>query len=326
MGDITCLDEDVTFCFQGSGHILNSAQVMLWLSQGNTTKKIAYSSDLGNIAVPKFFTSSFSPIDKCNLFIGECTYSDVTRAINYKNRLKDIEKMRTIIEETCLNKGGKVLFPVFANDRCQNILTFLYSIFGEDRSFNVPILIDSPMAVKITQIYKELVSNEERDMYQNILSWDNVRFVEEYNTSKMYQGTEAPMIILSCSGMMMGGRSISWASHLLPSIKNHIVFVGYSPPGSLAAKIRDGKQKTITIDGKPITNRCNITNLVSFSSHMQYHDLLQYYSSIKCEKIALVHGEKANKPDFAKALQGKISQSNNCQKVVCVNKGTELLI
>lgn len=136
-----------------------------------------------------------------------------------------------------------------------------------------------------------------------------------------------PCVSLSASGFITAGRSRQWVKTLLPNYKAHIIFVGYSSENSLASKIKHGKsQKTITIDGKPYPNRCSITDLHSFSGHMQRNDLLSYYSNIECEKICLVHGDFKAKCEFAKELQDCISNKNKSSKVISVNKSTEILL
>ena len=114
---------------------------------------------------------------------------------------------------------------------------------------------------------------------------------------------------------------------ILPDSRSHILFVGFSNENSLATKIKNGnKQKTISIDGKSIANRCSISDLKSFSSHMQRSELLKYYSDMNCEKIVLVHGNFKDKVEFSRDLQSEISKKNRSSKVVVANRSTTLLV
>jgi predicted metal-dependent RNase len=131
---------------------------------------------------------------------------------------------------------------------------------------------------------------------------------------------------LAASGMLAAGRAVTWVSKLLPNDRNHIIFCGYSPANSLAGKIKEGKKKTLTIDGKLIANRCGITSLQSFSSHMQRIELLKYYSELQTEKVALVHSDMQSKIQFSRELQEEVSKKNRNYKIVAVNKSTELLL
>jgi len=321
------LDDDISFRLIPSGHIICASQIELWINCNNHTSKIAYTSDLGNISIPKHYVTPFEPIDKCNILIGESTYADKSRSMTMKDREKDLEKIYSVIDTVCCDNKSKVLIPVFALDRVQNILTILYDMFHDNKDFHIPIIVDSPLAIKITKLYERLLDGEELDKYHDVMNWNNIKFIEEYADSKVYQESKDSVIVLACSGFMSAGRSRQWAKVLLPDVKAHILFVGYSSEGSLSYKIKKGKvTKTISIDGKPFPNRCNCSDLHSFSSHLTHDGLLKYYSDINADKICLVHGDFKPKCEFAKELQNEISKKNKCGRVIAVNKSTELLL
>lgn len=326
MNEIVQLDEYIKFRFVPSGHILNSAQIELWITHGNLTKKIVYTSDLGNVHIKKYYTNKFEPVQKCDVLIGETTYSRENRVANMKMREKDLEKLEHTIRQTCIEEQARVLIPVFANDRCQNILTYLYDIFGQDNNFDIPILIDSPMARRCCNAYSELLEGENAKKWADVLEWDNIRFVEDNIESRMWRESKQPVVVLSSSGMLVKGRSIAWACNMISNVHDRIIFCGFSAQGSIGAVIKEGKQKTITISGKRCPNRCQVTNLLSFSSHMQRDSLLSYYGSVECEKIILVHGEMQGKINFSKDLQEEISKNNNTGKIVVAQKGYKLTL
>lgn len=318
------LDEYIKFRFVPSGHILNSAQLELWITEGNVTKKIGYTSDLGNVHIKKYYTNKFKAIKKCDVLIGETTYAREERIANQKMRNKDLEKLETAIRQTCIENEARVLIPVFANDRCQNILTHIFSIFGNDESFKVPILIDSPMATRICKTYSELLDGEELSKWREVLAWQNICFVDTAIESKGWRDSNQPVVVLASSGMMVRGRSTAWAHSMLPHAHDRIIFCGFAAQDSLAAIIKEGQQKSITISGHRVKNRCQVTDLHSFSSHMQRDSLLKTYGSTECEKIVLIHGEMDGKILFAKDLQEEISKNNNTSKVIVANKGYKL--
>ena len=324
IGETVQLDEYVKFRFIPSGHILNSAQLELWITEGNVTKKIGYTSDLGNVHIKKYYTNTFKAIKKCDILIGETTYAREDRIANQKMRNKDLEKLETIIRQTCVEDGARVLIPVFANDRCQNMLTYIYDIFGEDDEFDIPVLVDSPMATRICRTYGDLLDDDSAQKWNKVLAWKNLCFVEDAMDSKAWRESRRPVIVLASSGMMVRGRSTSWAHAMLPNSYDRIVFCGFAAQNSLASIIKEGKQKTITISGHRVRNKCQVTDLHSFSSHMQRDSLLKIYGATECEKIILVHGEMNGKIEFAKDLQDEISKNNNTSKVVVANKGYKL--
>lgn len=321
IGEIIQLDEYVKFRFVPSGHILNSAQLELWITEGNVTKKIGYTSDLGNIHIKKYYTNKFRSIKKCDVLIGETTYAREERIANQKMRNKDLEKLESVIRQTCVEEHARVLIPVFANDRCQNMLTYIYDIFGNNDEFDIPILVDSPMAMRVCKAYSELLDGEDAEKWNNVLSWKNIHFIEDAADSRAWRDSNQPVVVLASSGMMVRGRSTGWAHSMLPRVHDRIVFCGFAAQDSLASIIKEGKQKTITVSGHRVKNKCQVTDLHSFSSHMQRDSLLKTYGTTECEKIVLVHGEMNGKIEFAKDLQEEISKNNNTSRVVIANKG-----
>lgn len=324
IGEIIQLDEYIKFRFIPSGHILNSAQLELWITEGNVTKKIGYTSDLGNVHIKKYYTNTFKTISKCDVLIGETTYAREERIANKKMRSKDLEKLEVAIRQTCVEEGARVLIPVFANDRCQNMLTYIYDIFGDDNEFDIPVLVDSPMATRVCKAYGDLLEGEDAKKWSQVLAWKNIHFVEDAAESRGWRECNQPVVVLASSGMMVRGRSTGWAHSMLPRVNDRIVFCGFAAQDSLASIIKEGKQKTITISGHRVKNKCQVTDLHSFTSHMQRDSLLKTYGETECEKIILVHGAMDGKISFAKDLQEEISKNNNTSKVVIANKGYKL--
>lgn len=304
-----------------SGHIINSAQIELWVKNKNKNKttKILYTSDLGNIRIPKYYANTFEPIERANIVIGESTYSSSSREVKMSTREKDLYKMKEIIR---FNEGI-VEIPIFTLDRCPNILTIIYDMFHKDKTFKKDIVVDSPLAVKMLYTYLDILEGDDLRKLQDVLEWKNLRLIQESNSSKEYMKTAKDCVVLTASGMMTKGRSRRWLKHILPSDKNVVMFVGFSAENTLAGKIKRGKEtSTLNIDGKDYPNRCRIVDLKSFTSHMQYSDMLDYYSNIQADKVALVHGNFKEKCEFGSALQEEISKKNGSAKVVVVNKST----
>ena len=317
------INDNLTIEYIPSGHIINAAQIILWITSGNTTKKILYTSDLGNRQIPKYYVEPFEPVEGANLVIGETTYGDAKRnAATLTTRKKDLIKMHEIIQNTCLHNRHKVLIPVFALDRAQMMLTLLYEMFGEDSGFNIPVIFDSPLGQKHLKSYFNLIENEEElNLLKKALAWRNVVQVNEWTESKYWSEYQGPCVILASSGMMQNGRITTYLPTILSHWENHILFCGFLSEGSLGWKIKQ-KDKYISLNGKHILNQCRISSLNSFSSHMQYVDLLDYYSNLNCEKIALVHGEQNTKIQFMADLQKEIERKNKNSKVIAVNKST----
>ena len=232
---------------------------------------------------------------------------------------KDIEKIQEVVKWS----EGIVEIPIFALDRCPNILTILYDIFGEDKNFNTDVVVDSPMAVKMLKEYVNVLEGEELDKFLNVLNWKNLKLIQEAKDSKAYMETVKKCVVLTASGMLCAGRSRLWLKKIIGNEKNTLLFVGYASSNTIASKIKNGKgMGSIKIDNKKYPNRCKIVDLKSFTSHMQYNDLLNYYSSISADKVCLVHGNFDNKCKFGKVLQDEIDKRVGRAKVVVVNSST----
>lgn len=325
-GEYVQLDEYVKFRFIPSGHILNAAQIEIAVTEGNVTKTIGYTSDLGNIHIKRYYTNTFEPIHRVNLLIGESTYSGEKRIASQKTRAKDLEKLRSVIEDTCISRRGRVLIPCFANSRSQEILTHLYDLFGGDPTFRIPVLFDTPMGISVCTAYSELLSGEAQKKWQSVIAWGNIRFISDPSESYAWQNDNHPAVIISSSGMMTHGRSRAYAKAMLSNSDNVIVFCGFSVDNSLAAIIKSGESPRIKFGGRWIANRCRVVDLHSFSSHMQRDSLMDYYSSVDCEKVLLVHGDMDGKIEFAADLRQAIHKKDRTSKVVCVTKDYSLTI
>lgn len=325
MNELIKLNDNISFKFINSGHIISSAQIELWLTSGNTTKKIIYTSDLGNDLIDKYYVNSFEPFEKADLVIGESTYGDSKRSIaNKALRKKDLEKLKSIIEYQCLERRQKILIPVFALDRLPEILTEIYMLY-KDSDFNIPVVIDTPLGIKHIKNYFHILKGQQLELLDEVMKWKNIIQVQSYTETLGWARTPRPCIILASSGMLTAGRSITYAENMVDDFNAHIIFCGYSTENSIGWKIKHPKDfKYIEINGNKLHNRCGVTDLHSFSSHMQYPSLIKYYTNINCTQLALVHGEMNSKIKFAAALKEEYTKKNKSTRVICVNKSMKI--
>lgn len=320
------LDNTVSFELKGAGHIIGAVQVVLYIkTQSGHIEKIPFSGDLGNILFDNPFIIPFEPIVNSSIFIGECTYGNSERGCSKGDREKDIEKLKTVIDTVCNDRKGRVFIPSFALQRTQTILKILYDIYGQDENFTTQIIVDSPLAVKVTRIFEQTLVGEDKELIDKIMAWKNVRFITDSMDSKACVLDGQPKVILSASGMVSAGRSIHWAQSVLPRANDCIITIGFMCEGTLGWRIKNGDdKKTISVNGKPCKNRCQVVNLRSFSSHMQYQQLINYYKSMNTNAIYLVHGNMEDKLQFKKDLEEELRKMGKTTRVVAVNKGTKV--
>lgn len=320
------LSEELSIRYVNAGHILLSKQCEMYLHINSHVKKILFSSDLGNVSTQdtRVFVEKFQPVTSANIAIMECTYARKGRDCTKATYKKDVEKIQSVIEQFCVQNKSRVLIPSFALDRTPYILWILYQLFGKDESFNVPIIIDSPLANRLLDCYSSILQGEVKDMFSDMMSWKNIKRVIKPEDSRALIADSKPKIILSSSGMLVAGRSVKWCQSILPNKSDCILFMGYAGEDTLAWKIKHCKEyKTININGKPYKNNAQIYDLQSFSSHMQHDDLIKYYKSINCEKIFLVHGDN-NKIGFKEELEESLSHCCKSTKVISTNKGIKI--
>ena len=317
------LDDEVTFEFIPSGHIIGAAQLILYIKNGSTTRKIAFTGDLGNLRTEGYYTNKFEPIQNANLLIGECTYANRERSIKAKDREKDLEKIQTFVRDVCVEGKGRLLFPSFSLMRSQVILTILYELFKEDPEFNIPVYVGSPLTCKINKIFDWVLTGEQLEKWQEVCSWDKITFTSSYEDVEGVLNKNTPAIFICSAGMLNAGFAVGVAEKLLPSSKDGIAFIGYSVEGTLAWKIKQKKTKTISINGKQIHSRCKVINLNSVASHMQRDELCYYYSggfgTGMYGKIVLQHGNMKDRMGLAADLQELISKRNRTDKVIIAN-------
>ena len=325
--EVHILDEFVKFRFTPSGHIPFARQLELWISEGNVTKKIIYTSDLGNIHLPKPYTKPFKSVfgQRADIVIAESTYAHEEKIANKKMRKKDLEKLQMVVEQTCVEQQRRILIPSFALARTQEILTVLYDLFAKE-DFDIPVYVDSPMAQNISRAYCDVLEDEAAEKWREVLAWENIHFVGDYIESRELRDSGKPCIVIASSGFMVAGRSVAWCASLLPNTDDRIVTVGYAPPGSMAYTIKQGEQKTISISGKRYANRCQITNLGSFSSHIQRDSIVKEYGRVNAEKLFLVHGNMDGRISVKPEIEAELSKNNLATKVVIVQKNTTINI
>ncbi len=323
--EITELDNSTSIRFTSAGHIPCAAQIELFVSKKGRKAKILYTGDLGS-NIESYYVGQMDKVEKADLVIGETTYgSSKKQGATKATREDDKRKIKEVIKETCLVNKSKVLIPVFALSRLPEILTMLYELFGADPQFKVPVVIDSPLGLKHIKNYFKILPTKEKELLQNVLAWKNIIQIGEYKESVAYSKLHVPAIVLSSSGMMNAGRVLVHLPFILSDMYARILFVGYASEGSLAHKIKTCKEKKVFKIGKlSAFNRAGITSLNSFSSHAQRETLLDYYSSIDCQKIVLVHGAAEGKLEFAEDLQKYCSKKNKNPKILAATKSLKV--
>lgn len=273
--------------FYDAGHILGSAIIEV-KAEGKT---VIFSGDLGNPPVPILRDTDF--IEKADYIVMESTYGSRNHA-PFETRQLELER---VIENTIKNKGT-LLIPAFAMERTQEIIYEINDLAKNNKIPQVPVYIDSPLAIKATAIYKkypqyfDIEARKLMESGQNFFDSKNITLTDTREDSKKIDQDNLPKIIIAGSGMSNGGRILFHEKKYLPINSTTLLIIGFQVKGTLGGKLIDDEKK-VNILGENIIVRANITEIEAYSAHADQQRLLYWLSKFNkgIKKIFLVHGE-----------------------------------
>jgi metallo-beta-lactamase family protein len=287
--------DGVRLTFYDAGHVLGSAISALDVEEGGKTKRIVFTGDLGRKNMPILKDPEI--VHGAHALLTESTYGDRLH--------KPIEAMEDdladVLERT-YKRGGKVLIPSFALERAQELLYAINVLKGQGRMPKMPVYVDSPLTVKITDVFRlhpECYDTETRALIRENRSpfdFEEVVYVEAKEDSQRIDASPEPCVIMAASGMCEAGRIVHHLKATIESPKNTICIVGFQAPHTLGRRIVERRPR-VRIFGVERDLRAEVVVLNGFSAHADQRDLLEYAVALKergpLEKIALVHGEGA---------------------------------
>lgn len=294
--------ENTRINFKDAGHILGSSIIEVTTNG----KKFAFTGDLGN---------SPSPLLPDNEVVTDADYMVIESVYGDRNHEpKDLRdrKLETLLKSVT-GRGGTVVIPAFSVERTQIILYAINELVESGKLPKVPVFLDSPLAIKTTEIYKQSRDLFKKSVKEDIVSGDNIfdfpglKIVENNNESHGIHGQKGPKIIIAGSGMSVGGRVISHERHYLGDPNSMILFVGYQTPGSLGRRIEEGVKK-VQIEGENVVVRARIESIKGYSSHMDSDHLVEFVShgASKLKKVFVAMGEYKSSTFLAQRLRDEL--------------------
>ena len=283
-----------------AGHILGSASYKIE-AEGKT---IAFSGDLGNTPAP-IIKPTEPPTGEVDYCLVESAYGDRT----HENEDTRREELENAIENT-VRAGGTLVIPTFAMERTQELLYQMHTLFQEKRIPRVPVFIDSPLAIKLTVVYKKYESyfNTETQHIaksgDDILNFPGLRLTLTTEQSKEINDVPPPKVVIAGSGMSNGGRILHHEIRYLPDPKSTILFVGYQAQGTLGRQILDGARE-VTIFGEAVAVRANVVNIPGYSAHADQPRLLRWVGAMRqtLKKVFIVQGEQESSSVLAAKIR-----------------------
>ena len=283
------INERFDVMFKDAGHILGSG--MVFLKDKKENKNLVFTGDLGNSPTP--LIRNVEKIDDADILVMESVYGDR----NHEGKIERKEKLAEIMNKI-IDRKGTLLIPVFSLEKTQVLLHEMNDLIEGHIVKSVPVFFDSPLGIKLTDVYASQFKNFNEQVQERILKGDDIfdfpKLIKTMDKmdSQVIHKTPGPKIIIASSGMSVGGRILDHEKHYLSDPKNAILFIGYQAAGSLGRMIQQG-EKHIMIDAKKVPVSAEILTVNGYSSHMDSDHLVEFVESTaeRVKKVFVVMGE-----------------------------------
>lgn len=304
------ITKNVSAMFFDAGHILGAACVKLIVKEGNKTKRIVFSGDLGQ--AESVLVREPYDLKQADYVVIESTYGDRLHPPINERR----DELLRVIRET-YKRGGKLLIPSFAVERTQEILYYLGDFFQEGLIPKMKVFLDSPMAMKATEVFSkynhyyndnvqgEIKQRKKIPNRREIFNFPELILTHSAEESKKINFINEPAIIIAGNGMCTAGRIKHHIRNNIENPKTTLLFVGYQAKGTLGYWIK-AKEKRVRLLGVEVGVKANIEVIDGFSAHADYTELINWLDSFreKPKKVIITHGEE----DQAKAFQKRLKK------------------
>lgn len=290
--------------FYNAGHILGAAIVEMKIEGEKETKSIVFSGDLGRYQDPIMYDPESLP--QADVLVIESTYG------NKLNPQIDVEEQLIQIVREAYNNNGALLIPAFALGRTQSLLYYFNKLMSAGAIPLLPIYIDSPMAINVTDLYErhgslhKITVTRQGTQLVSIFDSPNIHYCHSRESSKALNEIRKPIIIISASGMATGGRILHHLYHRLPREADTILFAGFQAEGSRGRDILEG-EKSIKMFGEQVPVKCNVREVYGLSAHADQSELMRWINQFDHapKKTFVTHGEFESALAFARLLEQK---------------------
>jgi metallo-beta-lactamase family protein len=281
-----------------AGHILGSSSIIL--TDGKV--RLAFSGDVGRPGLPIIRDpEALPPVD---YLIMESTYG----GRKHPQQGEALSKLEAVVKET-IGRGGRLIVPAFAVGRTQQLVLLLHQLINEKRIPPVPMFVDSPLAVNVTEAFRahpECFDEETRRFLENgedPFGFSRLTYIRDANESKKLNDMRGPFIVISPSGMCEAGRVLHHLRHNISDARNTVLITGYQAEYTLGRKLKDG-MKSVRIFGLPAQVRARVECLDELSGHADSGELLQWMKPMvpTLRRVFLVHGEAEQAGALAKEI------------------------
>lgn len=287
--------------FFDAGHILGSAVVLIEVVERGRRKRLLFTGDLGREGLP--IIRDPVQVEDVHVLITESTYGG-----RYHRAYDEVHnELRRIIHRT-YNRGGKIIVPAFSVGRTQEIVYEIQQLNEKGVLPDMPIFVDSPLSVNVTEIFKrhpECFDAETLEIirkHDNPFGFERLTYIKDVEESKRLNTFDEPCIIISASGMCEAGRILHHLKNSIENKRNTVLIVGYQASGTLGHQLVK-KKREVRIFGEEYRRRAEVSVLNEFSSHGDRKDLITYASNCGAREIFCVHGDEEQIEEFAEGLK-----------------------
>lgn len=288
----------VSVTLWNAGHIMGSASVLIDVFG----TKVLFTGDLGR--TPAALVPDPEPPAGVDYLITESVYGNRTHG-----SFAAAEDVLFRAVERSAKGQGTLLIPAFSLERTQIILASLDRAVAEKRVPALRVFMDSPLAAKVTDIYRaqpEFLRAELRERIakgDDPFSFPSLIVTADAEASQAIDEAPSPKVIIAGAGMSHGGRIRRHEARYLPNKSTTLLLVGYQVPGSLGRRLKDG-ERSVQIDGRWVTSRANVMSTDGFSAHADRDDLVAYAEAVKPKKVFVVLGETEAATFLAQRITG----------------------
>ena len=295
------ISDRVRLEFFDAGHILGSAMALLTAKDAAGRElRILFTGDLGRKGKSIIQDPDIPP--PADYLVLESTYGNRL----HETRENALEKLTEIVLKA-VRMNGKIIIPAFAIERTQELVFYLHLLVDQKRIPEVPVYVDSPMAVNATTIfqvhpecYDEEINRAFVVHHKNPFGFNSLHFITSVEESKMLNEQEGPMIIISADGMCEAGRVVHHLANNIEDPTAQILLVGYMADHTLGRRIQN-REPEVKILGEWRTVRAEISEINALSAHADYREMtgwLQEWNNPSLRRIFMVHGEPDVQADF----------------------------
>jgi metallo-beta-lactamase family protein len=291
-------------CYYEAGHVLGAAVISINIQQDGKNHRVLFSGDIGEPDRP--IINDPTIFEEAEYIVIESTYGDRTHE---EHENIDIQKqLRDCINRT-VSAGGNIIIPSFALERSQELLYHLNELLLRKEIPPLIVFLDSPMAIRITEVFKRHADLFDKEMMQRLrqgnscFSFENLKMVQSTEESKAINNIKGSSIIIAGSGMVTGGRVKHHIVNNIRRAESTILFVGYQAKGTPGRILLDGAKK-VRLLGQIHPVKAHIEEIDGFSAHADRDGLLEWLDDIRIPPrcVFVTHGEEKSAISFANFL------------------------